>query len=119
MSNLKLNIKELNESIEGYKNNKENILEDINGVYESLKNVDAGWNDANTVPFINVLKNDKYNIENYFKDMDILYFKIEEFKNQIDNLCVKEGYKKNTSKLKINEEKINLIINKLNKVIKY
>ena len=113
----KLNIPQVNESISSYRSNKNDCLEDINYVYNGLKNTDSAWNDANSVSFINKVKKDSYEIHNYIYYLDSLYNEIETFKSNIDNVLSKYGYKRNSIYLKFDDTKINSCKNHLNNIV--
>ena len=113
----KLNIPQVNESISSYRSNKNDCLEDINYVYNSLKNTDSAWNDANSVSFIDKVKKDGYEIHNYISYLDSLYNEIETFKSNIDNVLSKYGYKRNDVYLKFDDTKINSCKSHLNNIV--
>lgn len=119
MSYFTINISKLNNSIEGYKNTRTDLNDDLSSIYESLKNTDAGWMDNNSVAFMNVLKNDKFDIDNYLSDMDRLYKQIESFKDDIDTIVNRYGFKKNTVTLKFDGTKIDRILSKLQGTLTY
>lgn len=119
MSYFTINISKLNNSIESYKTTRSDLNDDLSSIYESLKNTDAGWMDNNSVAFMNVLKNDKFDIDNYLSDMDRLYKQIESFKDDIDTVCSRYGFKKNTVTLKFDGAKIDRILSKLQGVLTY
>ena len=119
MISFNINLKNLNKSIENYRNNKKKLLDEINSAYENLKNTDVGWNDANSVVFLEKIKKDKYEINNYFANFDKLYLEIENFKNRFNNIFNNYGYKSNSVKLKFNENYINVVLKKMDNVMNY
>lgn len=118
MSDFTINISKLNKNIYDYRTNKSVLLNEINNSYNSLQNVDAAWNDDNSIVFIDSLKSDKFKINNYFSELDKLYLEIENFKDGLNYICNKYECKSN-SLLKYNDSKINVLINKLNNINNY
>ncbi len=91
----KINISEINDIIERYKEIKINCLEDINLIYNSLGNTDSAWNDLSAYAFKERIKKDKYSIVECFSRIDNFYNEINLFKSNISNICYKYGCKKN------------------------
>ena len=106
MTYFKLSIPKLNESIDQYRNQKKHVLEDVSFVYKSLGYVDSSWNDSNSASFVNKLKQDKYQLSEYFSYLDTLYSEIGLFKNGIEDICHKYGYKRNNLELKFDDTEI-------------
>ncbi len=108
MTYFKLDIPKVNESISRYKEIKSNCLEDIDLVYRGLGYTESGWNDPNAYTFIEKTKRDKYKIKEYFSYLDNLYNEINQFKTNIDDICNKQGYKRNTLTLKFDDSDIDM-----------
>lgn len=106
MTYLKLSIPKINESIDQYKEHKKHVLEDVSLVYNSMGYVDSCWNDSNSINFINKLKMDKYQVNEYFNYLDTLYSEIMLFKNNIDDIYHKFGYKRNSIEIKFDDSNI-------------
>ena len=108
MTYFKLDIPKVNESISRYKEIKSNCLEDIDLVYRGLGYTESGWNDPNAYTFIEKTKRDKYKIKEYFSYLDNLYNEINQFKTNIDDICNKQGYRRNTLTLKFDDSDIDM-----------
>ena len=118
MTNFKIDVSLLNEDIAVYKECKNNCLVDLGVIYNSLKNTDTGWKDNNTTTFLNILKRDKYKIDEYFRKLDLLYKQLETMRNGFENLLAKYGYNKKAT-LSYNDEYYQSCISSLNNVIGY
>lgn len=119
MSYFKINIKDIKESLNDYKYSRKYIDEILNDTYLSLKNVDSGWNDGDSYSFIDTIKTDKFKINEYFSKLDVNYKYISSFVEKIEKICNKYNYNRSTSSLKFNDQKIELIKNKINNAIEY
>lgn len=119
MTYFKLNIPRVNENIFNYRKYKSNTLDDLEFTYNLMSNADSAWNDSNAYDFIEQIKKDKYNINEYFDFLDGLYDEIDAFKNFIGNLCSKYGYSKNSSELKFDDSNIENCKKNINNIIYY
>ena len=119
MTYFKLNIPKINENISYYNTYKKNLLEDLNYIYTSLSNTDSCWNDQNAYDFIKQVKKDRYDISEYFNYINNLYGEINKFKTNIDNICYRYGYRKNSITLKFDDSNIELCKKYLNNIIYY
>ncbi len=117
MTYFKLNIPNINNNIDRYRYYKKNILNDLSYVYRGLSYTQNSWNDTNSYSFLDKVKKDKYKLNNYFNYLDGLYTEIETFKNNIDNICYKYGYKRNFTTFKFDDNKINDCKRNLNNII--
>lgn len=117
MTYFKLNIKNINESISNYKKLKKSCLEDINLVYRGLRNTDSGWNDVNSRAFVEKTKTDGYELMEYFDYLDSLFNEINRFKSNIDDICYKQGYNKNSINFKFDNSELNTCKTYLNNSI--
>ena len=117
MTYFKLNIPKVNESITRYKDTKNNCLEDIGIVYRGLGYTESAWNDPNAYTFIEKTKRDKYKINEYLGYLDSLYNEINQFKLNIDDLCSKHGYRRNSVTLKFDDSDIDACKRYLNNAI--
>ena len=119
MTYFKINIPKLNESVSRYRNIKNNCLEDLSIVYRGLGYTESAWNDPNAYTFIEKTKKDKYKSQEYFNYLDNLYNEIDQFKNNIDYICSRQGYRRNSIVLKFDDGSVNACKNNLNNSIAY
>ena len=106
MTYFKLDIPKINENLSRYNEIKNNCLENIGFIYNGLGYTESAWNDSNAYNFIEKVKSDKYKTNEYFEYLNSLYNEINNFKTNIDNLCSKQGYRKNTITLKFDDNEI-------------
>lgn len=106
MTYFKLDIPKLNESISSYKTTKNDCLEDLGIVYSGLGYTESAWNDPNVYTFIEKIKRDKYKVSEYFNYLDRLYNEINQFKTNIDLICNRHGYRRNSIALKFDDSDI-------------
>ena len=106
MTYFKLDIPKINECISIYNDVKNNCLEDIGTVYNGLGYTESAWNDQNAYIFIEKTKSDKYKVNEYFEYLNSLYDEINQFKTDVDNICSKQGYRRNTVTLKFDDSDI-------------
>lgn len=119
MTYFKLDIPKVNESVSSYKTKKNNCFEDINLVYNGLGYTESAWNDQNAYSFIEKVKKDRYNLNEFFVYLDNLYEEINTFKNNIDDICAKQGYRRNTIIFKFDDSSISLCKEYLNNAVTY
>ena len=103
MTYFKLDIPKLSEQIYTYRYLKKASLEDLGFVYSGLGYTESAWNDNNSKLFLDIVKNDKYKVEEYFNYLDSIYDEIDKFKVNIDNICYKQGYKTSSVILKFDD----------------
>ena len=116
MTAFKLNIPKLRENISNYKKIIGYCNNDINSVYNNLKNIDSCWNDSTSIAFTEEIKSDKYNLHNYFNNINFLYKQIDVLKSSFENLLAKYRYNK-ASVLTYNDEYYEICIQNLKNVI--
>lgn len=108
MTYFKLDIPKVNESISRYKESKKDCLDDLGVVYRGLGYTESAWNDINAYAFIERTKKDRYNINEYFNYLDNLYNEVNQFKTNIDSICSKQGYRRNSIILKFDDSEIEM-----------
>lgn len=109
MTYFKIDIPKLNESVSRYQEIKKECLDDINLVYRGLGYTESAWNDLNAYSFIEKVKKDQCKLNEYFNCLDALYEEIQQFKTNIDSICSKHDYKKNSIILKFDDNDIELV----------
>ena len=119
MTYFKLDIPKVSESIVLYNKQKKQCLDDINLIYKSLEYTDSAWNDKNAYVFIEKVKKDKYELDEYFDYLDKLYIQIRQFKDNIDMLCSRQGYSRNSVVFKFDDSSINYCNKYLNNALYY
>lgn len=115
MSYFKLNISNLENSINQSKNSIKLLEEDINTTYNNLSNVDSAWNDVNGQSFKEVIKKDKYETNEYLDNLKELLYVLEEFKNNLLRICLKVSENDKVS-LYFNNDILNKIETKINNI---
>ena len=106
MTYFKFDIPKINENISMYKDIKQNCIEDVNLVYRVLGYTESAWNDPSAYAFIEKVKRDKYKLNEYFNYLDRLHGEISQFKENIDNICSKYGYRRNSITLKFDDSEL-------------
>lgn len=110
MSKFTLNIKEINDYIYETKRNLSSFEENLELYIKNIINFDTVWNDYNTQPFINKVKQDN---ESFIDFYQILFNYIKIMEDFCDN--IKQIFSKNFNITYI--QKINYNLSEINKMI--
>ena len=119
MTSFSLNVGKVNETINDFVAKKKTVVSDVDSLYDNLKNIDNSWNDTNSLKMIEIVKMDKKNISDFVYQLNCIVSIINDFKNDIYNVCYNEGYKNSKLKLVFDDSQISRCVDKLNSAIDY
>jgi hypothetical protein len=119
MTSFSLNVGKVNETINDFVAKKKTVVNDVDSLYDNLKNIDNSWNDTNSLKMIEIVKMDKKNISDFVYQLNCIVSIINDFKNDIYNVCYNEGYKNSKLKLVFDDSQISRCVDKLNSAIDY
>lgn len=106
MTYFKLDIPRINEEILNYRVYKKKYFDDIISAHRTLSSIQTAWDDINSRYFLeNVKKNGNNSLE-YFEYLDRLYSELDNFKNNINEICYKQGFVYNSVFLKFDDSEL-------------
>lgn len=110
MSSFSLNLSEIKNNISNSKKNLKDYDEDLNIYLNSVLNIDGAWNDKNTNGFINIVKKDRADLNQYIDSLNAYLNIIDGFCQGLNNIIIYNFNIKKLNKIKYDLDKLDVLI---------
>lgn len=117
MTYFKFNIDKVNNAQESFNKAKTSLVTESNSIFSGMQNADSAWNDYNSAIFVEKVKKDKAEFNNYIDYLNDLFKKTVDFKNNIEKVCNKYGYRNLTGEIYFDDSELGTIYTNLDDCI--
>lgn len=112
MTYFKINVADVKENIDSFDLRLRTYMDNLDNVYDCIKNTDSSWNDKNSYSFMSIANDDRIKIDKYLIGLKQYYNQIDIFVNNLSDVFSTYGYNGNLN-IFYNDEFLNEIISEL------